>query len=87
MAEETDEKELMANDKKEPIKGEDLAVEMAPEVEAQIAADPAMGEFLKEVIARMRQALDGTTSEEDADEAMLKAGFERVMLEDDDDPE
>lgn len=76
----------MADEKKEPAKGEDFKVEMAPEVEAQIAVDPEMAAALRDIIARMRQALDGTASEEEADEALIKAGFQRVMLEDDDDP-
>lgn len=38
------------------IPGEDLKIEVAPEVQAQIDADPELASVIKDFSARMRQA-------------------------------
>lgn len=68
-------------DEKKVKRGEDYTVVLHPEVQAQIDQDDDLAEFVRDTIARMRQALDGAT-DETVGERLTGAGFERVILDD-----
>jgi hypothetical protein len=58
---------------------EDWRIEMSPEVQAKIDADPKKAEALRIVLAEIRQALDGVATGifADADEALRALGAKR----------
>jgi hypothetical protein len=57
-------------------RGEDWKVEMSPEAEAKIAANPKAAAALKDALAQIRQALDGVATGQYAseEEAMRPSG-------------
>jgi hypothetical protein len=58
------------------MRGEDYKIEMAPDVEAALAKDPKAQAMVREMNARMRQALDGVgTRFKDVDEALRSVGM------------
>jgi len=72
VAKETDEEKMM--------KGEDWKVEFDPAVLETMKDDPEMAGFVKDVIAQMRQALDGVKAgaRETVNERLEAAGFQKV---------
>jgi hypothetical protein len=70
-----------------PIKGEDWKMEMSPEVQAQVDADPELAAMMREMFAQLRQALDGATGPEDVEARMEAMGAKRIELDDLDDEE
>jgi hypothetical protein len=61
-------------------RGEEIEIVVPPEIQAQLDADPKKAEFVREMSAKIRQALDGVATGKfaDADEAMRSIGAEKV---------
>jgi len=75
----------MSKDDKTPTKGEDWKMGVSPEVQAQMDANPEMAAMIREMFARLRQALDGATGPEDVEARMEAMGARPIDLDDLDD--
>lgn len=66
-------------------RGEDYKIIMDPGVEAVMAADPVMAEGVTDIIAKIRQAMDGVATGRYAnqEEAMEAIGAKHVIFHDD----
>lgn len=67
----------------EPMAGEDYQVVVVPEAQAKMDDNPKLAAFVRDTIARARQALDGAPPDE-IGERLAAAGFKRMAAADDD---
>jgi hypothetical protein len=67
-------------------RGEDYTFELAPGVEAKISSDPQAAAMMRDMTAKLREAMDGlaTGRFSTMDEAMRSIGGVKVDLDDDD---
>lgn len=70
------------------VAGEDFKVILAPQAEDAMAGDSAKAEFVRDVTAQIRQALDGVDPYDldDVDRRMRSMGAKQVDLDDEDIP-